>query len=159
MDSLPNLKVQCFGGPIAHYTEGWDRIEAWASRYPNRVEIKKWLPQDQFLPRIKKAHCGIWLDRDGVEPLLGSRTRALFFGWMGMDIIGSPSSELSAELQTQNILNSVQDAAQIVGVLGEIYHSPEGSKNAATQGYLQQTYSPSTGLPKIRKIFVRIDDH
>jgi hypothetical protein len=95
------------------------------------------------LPRLlQSCQAGIWMDRHGDEPLLGSRTRALLYGWMGMQIIGSPSTELAQELHSAGHLHSI-DVGDAPGLSQAILAlEPEAPHQARVrQEWMTKTYS------------------
>lgn len=65
-----------------------------------------WLNDDDLQTVLSSCSYGVWTDTDGVEPLLGSRTRVLFYLWSGLSPIGDSTTELAQELSDANCINT-----------------------------------------------------
>jgi hypothetical protein len=141
---LQHLEVELMGGPIdLHYDAGWARMQEWAREKP-WVKCRLWPEQGEFLSRLRDCHVGVWLDRDGVEPLFGSRTRALLFGWMGLEVVGSPQTELAKEMAESGLLHPVTDAWALTDTLVRMAKTGESPENAQhRQQRLMEMYAPS----------------
>ena len=101
MAAEPGLRLVVTGGGIpGHATAGWARFRAWASgpALAARIDQRGRVPYGELGTALAPAHSGVILDRPGVEPELGSRTRALLFARLGLRIAMSPGGELGADL-------------------------------------------------------------
>ena len=115
----PDSKVLLMGGSAEdHYDQGWIRAQNWGKSTP-QAQIVGWCSEAEFEGYLRQCDVGIWLDRPGIEPLLGSRTRALFFAWVGLQIIGSISCELADMMSKKGILLSASTASEVQAKLLE----------------------------------------
>ncbi|MEC7985586.1 MAG: hypothetical protein VX278_10520 [Myxococcota bacterium] len=132
------LEIHIFGGGVQnHYLAGGERIAAW--RHP-RIHHHGWLPQSDFLKEIQNCQAGFWIDRPGVEPLLGSRTRAMFFSWMGMDIFGSCQTELMQDLEREQLVSPMLGPGDLARAITAAEHL---RKQPKLQDYCRALYAPS----------------
>ncbi len=142
LSSDDSFEICWMGGPIPnHYTAGWKRIEQWARKHPKRVNLLEWPEHGKMIEQLSDSVGGIWLDRKGVEPLLGSRTRALLFSWMGLEIIGSPSTELGTRLDEQGLLHSCSNGEELKLSILEILKD-RGLKAQQTQSWFNSQFAP-----------------
>jgi len=143
LSSNPNLEVVWTGGPVAgHYEAGWQRIEHWAKSMGPRVKAYKRPNKSELIKLISNCHVGIWCDKDGVEPLLGSRTRALFMAWMGLELIGSMQCELSIHLNEMGLLKPANSADELARRLQELQHSDLPMAPLNRHRLLLENYGP-----------------
>jgi glycosyltransferase involved in cell wall biosynthesis len=106
----PEMEFHCIGGPIAGMNTGaWSALEAWAlePQTSAQIHLHGWVAQHRIPEILGQCHAGIWMDRPGDEPLLGSRTRALLYGWMGLQIVASTSTELAVQLRDAGHMQSI----------------------------------------------------
>jgi hypothetical protein len=127
-------QVHIFGGHVPHNQE-IHAIQHWI--HP-RVHVHGWLPNDVFHQKISTLSLGFWMNRHGVEPLLGSRTRALLFAWMGMDIAASCDTELMVDLHKEGLVWDVRTASD----LSEAMLSTKRNINGLRE-YCHDHFSPS----------------
>jgi hypothetical protein len=100
-----DLRVIVTGGGInGFYEEGFQRFSRWAEAHPDRVEICGWLPHGEMADRLGSAHVGLSIDHPGPEPELGSRTRLLLFGLLGLEPVSTVRCELAREWEKQGAL-------------------------------------------------------
>ena len=132
----PQVQVHIFGGRVAHHIDPKCPLQQWSHK---RVHHYGWLSNDDFHSSLCKQDIGFWINRQGVEPLLGSRTRALLFAWMGMDITASCDTELMQNLLSEEL---VWDVRTIEDVKNAIL-SPK-QHGTRLKEYCLDTYSPST---------------
>jgi hypothetical protein len=145
MNRLPGLEVCILGGPVAgHYIEGWKRMVHWAEGHPGRVDLEEWPEQEAFLRKMRDCHVGVWLDRPGMEPLLGSRTRALLYAWLGLEMVGSPATELASELEELGALRPARNAIELCKQLEQIAEAPRPQElRIREQAQLARRLSPA----------------
>jgi len=104
----PRLEVDlCGGAHPAHPPAAWERLDTWARSQRGRVRVHGWVPGARLDALLSRGHVGISLDRPGVEPLLGSRTRVLGFLWAGLDVIASRGTELVDSLARGRAVHAV----------------------------------------------------
>ena len=89
LDRLSNLldeqTVHCTGMDVHHLPD----------RPPTENWIQHgWLKDVDLQALLSQCSFGVWTDNEGVEPLLGSRTRALFYIWSGLTPIGDDTTEI-----------------------------------------------------------------
>lgn len=128
-----DIHVHVFGGYVKH-SVNHQAIQNW--KHP-RVHIHGWLPNDEFHKKLSTMQVGFWINRTGIEPLLGSRTRALLFAWMGMDIAASCDTELMVGLKRKGLVWDVRTPED----LSKIIHSPAFPKDEL-RTYCHQHFSP-----------------
>lgn len=95
-----NRKIHLTGGAVSHFPEGDKIIQKLQTQYPQFIH-HGWLAEMQLQEVLQQCQYSAWLDQGRIEPLLGSRTRALFAIWNGMKIFGSAQTEL-AEFLVRN---------------------------------------------------------
>ena len=101
--AMPDLGVISTGGGVPGFFEaGGRRWEAFAARHPGRVHHHGWIDHAALPAALTPARVGLCLDRPGLEPELGSRTRALLFAHLGMALVASPRTELVAALSADH---------------------------------------------------------
>ncbi|MBM74862.1 MAG: hypothetical protein CMK59_05640 [Proteobacteria bacterium] len=142
LKTSPQSTVLLMGGSAQeHYDAGWIRAQQWSERTP-QARIVGWCSEDQFEDLLSICDVGIWLDRPGIEPLLGSRTRALLFAWTGLQIIGTPSCELTESLERNDTMLAAYTASDLQAALIAI-QSKENTKLVQEQRYLKlSSYAP-----------------
>ena len=114
----PGLTVVCTGGSIAgHYTDGAARFAQWAARHPERVQQHGWVPHEQLVGILGQADVGLILDVPSAEPILGSRTRALLFSWLGIAIAATPGCQLLADMAAEDLILPLTGRSDDVGRL------------------------------------------
>lgn len=102
------VQIRVIGGEVpGHFSSGYQnfRRQLDAARLP-----VTWLPvvEDAALPgALADAEVGVVLDRPGWEPHFGSRTRLLFYLWMGMRVVATCRCEQSQLLAKQGFLQEV----------------------------------------------------
>ncbi len=107
LSAHPGLRVISTGGGIAgHYTAGAQRLTAWAegSRHRDRITMHGWLPHGEVPAALSAATTGLILDVPSAEPLLGSRTRALMFAWLGIQIAATPGCALLNAMAAEDLI-------------------------------------------------------
>ena len=145
MDSMEGLRVISTGGGIeGFHTATWERFHlgATASRHADRFTFHGWLPHEELPEVLSRAHVGVTLDRDGVEPLLGTRTRVLFFTHQGLRVISTCRSDLTRELAAANIITPIEvgDVEGLADALRVASQSSPAQVRAA-QRYMEESYS------------------
>ena len=97
--AMPELGVISTGGGVPGFFEaGAQRWVAFAARHPSRVQHHGWVDHAAIPAILAPARVGLCLDRPGLEPELGSRTRALLFAHLGLALVASPRTELVVAL-------------------------------------------------------------
>jgi glycosyltransferase involved in cell wall biosynthesis len=149
MAELPELRVVSTGGAIpGHHNATYEafRAQALSGIYARRFTFHGWVPHS-VLPRLLgRAHVGVTLDRPGVEPELGTRTRVLFFAHQGMPTIATARSDLTRELAGVRMMLSVPpgDPPALARALERIWRKgQDGARPERLQGYLASRYSIS----------------
>ncbi len=107
MQQGPTRLLVTGGAPAGHHDDAFTRFRAWAQRHADRVQLLGQLPQAGLAGAIADAHLGISLDRPGLEPETGSRTRVLFYLQQGLEVLSSTASELTADLAARGLLHPV----------------------------------------------------
>lgn len=136
------LRVICTGGGIAgHYTAGAERFAAWAarSRHRDRITLHGWLPHGRLPAVLAAADTGLILDREGAEPLLGSRTRALMFAWLGLRIAATPGCALLRELSAAGLMLPLTGTTADVAAL---LTPPDPAQVRQADDWLTRHFSP-----------------
>jgi len=109
MERAP-LEVVCIGGAVpGHHMAGRARFEAGAraSRHAPRFRFLPRLPIDELLAELRTCHLTACLDRPGVEPETGSRTRLLFAAHQGLRAVATTTCEMSREMAAGGWLRAV----------------------------------------------------
>ncbi|MAA79542.1 MAG: hypothetical protein CL916_09805 [Deltaproteobacteria bacterium] len=132
---LPQINIHIFGGRVSHHITPNCPLQNW---HHKQVHHHGWLSNNDFYTSLCKQDIGFWLNHQGVEPLLGSRTRALLFAWMGMDIAASCDTELMQNLCSEKLVWNIRTAEDLsTAMIGRTQH---GKK---LKEYCRETYSPS----------------
>ena len=139
----PQVNIHVFGGRVAHHVNPTCPLQTWSH---NQVHHHGWLSNNDFYTSLCGQDIGFWMNRQGVEPLLGSRTRALLFAWMGMDITASCDTELMTNLLSEELVWDIRTADDLRNAL--ISPSQHGKK---LKEYCSDTYAPSTVYAPIEK--------
>jgi len=98
---LAGRTVHCTGMNVQHI-KGTPLPEQWNQH--------GWLTEEALQKIIQQCRFGVWTDTQGSEPILGSRTRALFYIWCGLIPIGDETTELAETLLNQKCMNSWSQA-------------------------------------------------
>lgn len=96
-----DVNIHIYGGKVTHHHDPSCPLHHWKD---SRVHHHGWLSNTDFHASLSTQNLGFWMNRSGVEPLLGSRTRALLFAWMGMDIAASCDTELMRSLLDEGLV-------------------------------------------------------
>jgi len=136
------LRMLVSGGPIpGHHDATWDRFRAWADTQGDAVSLLGQLPAVDLDDALATADAGVCLDRPGLEPETGSRTRVLFYLQRGLEVVATTRSELTATLAARGLLHAVPPgdadalAHALVGVV-DAGRSPDDA--AATSPALRE---------------------
>ena len=92
-----------------------------------------WLPPIDLQKIVDRCQFGVWADEQGIEPLLGSRTRALFYIWNGLTPVGDTTTELASLLHTEGHMSSWSDEPPLSPI-----------DIVAAQQYCQIHFAPKT---------------
>jgi hypothetical protein len=105
------VDVQVLGGQVAGHSErGF-------TRFQERVKKSRHTDCFRFLPMVEEEELeavlldrevGICLDRPGFEPVFGSRSRVLFWRYMGLKVIATTQTTFCQELAAMEQLVPVQ---------------------------------------------------
>lgn len=122
MDALPGLTVVCTGGGIeGHHQSGYAQFRAGAGASPHahRFTFHGWVPHGRLPGLLRSAHVGLCMDRPGVEPELGSRTRVLFYADQGLHVAATPCSDLTRALARAELIDALRpgDPAHLCATL------------------------------------------
>jgi len=143
----PDAQVQVTGGPLpGHYDKGHAAFESWATQYPEQVHLHGWASADEAELILSSAHVGICLDLPSLEPLLGSRTRVLWWADRGLDVICTPSCELLKHLARDGLVHGVppQSPESVVAQLERLVASPQTSVGNKLQQEIRRIANPTT---------------
>lgn len=154
LQALPELSVVVTGGELrGHYTNGFARFEQWRQQSPfrSRVSIHGWVQHDALPLVLSDAHLGLYLDRPGCEALLGSRTRVHLFTWMGMEVLGTPHSELTCDMAAEGVMHATSadgaaDAIRRIAAAGS-----DGKMARCAHAWLRQRCSPEQTVLPLRR--------
>jgi glycosyltransferase involved in cell wall biosynthesis len=128
MERAP-LEVVCIGGAVpGHHVAGRARFEAGAraSRHAARFRFLPRLPTDALLAELRSCQITACLDRPGVEPETGSRTRLLFAAHQGLRAVATATCELSRDMAAGGWLRPVppRDPDALAGALLDVAQGP-----------------------------------
>ena len=150
MKRCPQLRVVSTGGAIpGHHSATYEafRAQALASPFANRFTFHGWVSHRALPELLAKADVGICMDRAGVEPELGSRTRVLFYLHQGLEVISTTGSELCKQLEGLRMLHAVEreNPEALAKQLVEMYRSRDNSRMVErAQLFLEQEMSPAS---------------
>jgi len=157
MERAPGLRVLSTGGAIAgHHTKTYAAFKsgALASPFAHRFSFHGWVSHSELPGILEAAHVGLCLDRPGVEPELGSRTRVLFYLHQGLSVVATTRTELCGELAEKGLIQGVpiQDSTALSKVLVALCkRATTGDEVAKAQALLHAKFSPS-------KVFLPLQD-
>ncbi len=157
MGGAPGLRVLSTGGAIAgHHSKTYTAFKsgALASPFADRFSFHGWVSHSELPGILKVAHVGLCLDRPGVEPELGSRTRVLFYIHQGLSVVATTRTELCGELAEKGLIFGVpvQDSAALAKVLIALCErATTGEEVARAQAVLEASFLPA-------KIFSTLQD-
>ena len=86
------------GGAVAGQGQDGAALDRLAARFPGRIVDHGVVPEAELGARLAPLHAGLVLDAPGLEPRLGSRTRALLCAAHGIELICTPGTELCRAL-------------------------------------------------------------
>ena len=127
---LTDRIVHCTGMSVQHLPE---------RTIPETWTQHGWLNDIDLHAVLSRCSFGVWTDAKGVEPLLGSRTRALFYIWSGLTPIGDTTTELAQELTEAKCMNSWEQQNPFVSI--DIDHA---------QQYCLDNYAPDKVYAPLR---------
>ena len=139
----PDIHINIYGGRVAHHIDPHCPIHHW--KHPH-VHHHGWLSNDHFYESLCTQDVGLWVNHQGVEPLLGSRTRALLFAWMGMDIAASCDTELMESLLQEGLVWDLRSPKDLQLCL----QSPKFHGEALIE-YCQEDFSPTKVFSPIKE--------
>jgi hypothetical protein len=157
MEGAPGLRVLSTGGAIAgHHTKTYAAFKSGAlgSPFSDRFTFHGWVPHSELSGILEAAHVGLCLDRPGVEPELGSRTRVLFYLHQGLSVVATTRTELCGELEEKGLIQGVpvQDSVALAKALIALCEgATTGEEVAQAQEALRSKFSPS-------KVFATFQD-
>lgn len=147
MDELEDLRVIATGGAIAgHHAQTWERFAEGAARGPHaaRFDLRGWIPHQQLPRALAEAHVGLSLDRPGLEAELGTRTRVLLYGHLGLGVLATPRSDLCRELAGIRMISSVApgDAEDLASSLTWLAREGcDGAQTTRLQSWLNSRFT------------------
>ena len=142
-----DLRVIVTGGGIhGFYEEGFNRFSQWAKAHPDRVEICGWVPHGQIPGLLGKAHVGLSIDHAGPEPELGSRTRLLLFGMLGLVPVSTVRCELARDWERRGALTPLplQNIDEAAAILARL--KADTDMAARAQAFTQADFGVATVL-------------
>jgi len=86
------------GGPVPGQAQDGGALDRLSARFPGRIIDHGVIPEAELAARLAPLHAGLVLDAPGLEPRLGSRTRALLCAAHGIELICTPTTELCRAL-------------------------------------------------------------
>jgi hypothetical protein len=128
----------------SNFPEATIQLDDIQRRFPSQIQHYGWLEEQELRQVIAQCKYATWLDRGTIEPLLGSRTRALFSIWNGLRIFGSAKTELAAFLVSQNAMiawNPDQNTSSVLEKTSDI-DIKEAQNLCQTHFSPMKTYSP-----------------
>jgi glycosyltransferase involved in cell wall biosynthesis len=99
MESDPHLRFVSTGGPVVHdkpYREFRQLINQ--SRNKDRYHFLGWIPRRKLIQLYRECDCGLSIDSDCYEAELGTRSRLLEMLALGLPVITSAATEISASI-------------------------------------------------------------
>jgi hypothetical protein len=109
----------------SYSSEGWKTLENWIQGISSdTITVYPWLEEEDFENVLKKCDVGVWMDKSGIEPYLGSRTRALFYAWRGLDIIGGGACELVEDLSQHGEIHVASSMERLAHMLTYVSSKP-----------------------------------
>jgi glycosyltransferase involved in cell wall biosynthesis len=112
MKRAPGLRVLSTGGAIeGHHSSTYTafKSQALASDFSDRFTFHGWVAHSALPDVLREADVGLCLDRAGVEPELGSRTRVLFYLHQGLSVVATRRTELCRELVQEGLIYGISD--------------------------------------------------
>jgi len=148
----PSVSVICTGGAIeGHNTDDYrhfcTRIEQ--EQLVDRVALHGWVPHDRLPTILQEAHLLLCLDRPGIEPELGGRTRVLFGLHQGLEVLANASCEQVKSLASAGHVDTFPqgDTTAFTEALESHLHRPQTPERISrAQAYLQSTYAQHSAL-------------
>ncbi|MCK6507525.1 hypothetical protein L6R53_29860, partial [Myxococcota bacterium] len=145
------LEVLLAGGPIpGHFDEGWERLSTWAAQ-TRGVALAPRLPPDDLRRALATCHVGLVLDRPGLEPETGSRTRVLFLLHQGLEVVTTPCTELCADLAARDLVHAVPvaDPGAVAATLARLRAGPTGERPRRAARELPATLAPAVACAAV----------
>ena len=145
MRAHPEISVICTGGEIeGHHTQDYARFcdQIRNAGLIDRVALHGWVPHDTLPAVLAPAHVLICLDRPGLEPELGGRTRVLFGLHQGLEVLANARCEQVRELATADHIETFPqgDALALTKALtNRLQRSQHPETVTRAQAYLRQT--------------------
>lgn len=147
----PDLEVLLTGGPLpGHHEAGWQRLQSWAQAH-SWAHAAPRLPPDALRRELSRCHVGLVLDREGLEPETGSRTRVLFLLHQGLEVVTTTSTELCAGLAARGLVHPVPrgDPAAVAQALAQIRADRAGQRPRRAAVELGAELDPSVCLAPV----------
>jgi len=109
MHAQPGIEVLVGEGDLpGHYRAGWELLRSWAQDRPG-VRLLPRLAPAALSEALAAAHLGLLVDREGIEPETGSRTRVLFLLHQGLEVLSTTRTELCAGLAARGLIHALPD--------------------------------------------------
>ncbi|MGC6509669.1 MAG: hypothetical protein ACON4U_14695 [Myxococcota bacterium] len=121
LQEIENLTIEITGGPRFQSTDTWDTL---TQLKHDRITIHGWLSDAEFTQCIKRSHVGFWLDKPGIEPLLGCRTRGITMLHHGRSLIATASNEWHKHLSQVGVLRHAEDSAGLMEAIRAEWEHP-----------------------------------
>ncbi|MDP6934580.1 MAG: hypothetical protein QGG40_16775, partial [Myxococcota bacterium] len=150
LSSLEQLEVHCTGGAIpGHFEAGYARFLEWAgsTRFGDRIHVHGWLPERELGDVVESCHVGLFLDRPGWEPTLGSRTRLMWFVHQGLEPIHNSDCALARELASEALVPVLPDAFPGTierALVHRVASEGAGPAIGRAQSWLARRFSPES---------------
>ena len=132
------LQIRVIGGDVpGHFSEGYAKFRKQLEEAGLSVT---WLPvtNDAELPAaLGDSEVGVVLDRPGWEPHFGSRTRILFYLWMGMRVVATCRCEQAELLAKQGFIQEV-----LTGDTSGVIHALQDRRVLPERALLRRSWDP-----------------
>lgn len=144
MGQQPGIEVLVGEGDLpGHYRAGWELLRSWAQDRAG-VQLLPRLNPTALSEALTRAHLGLLVDREGLEPETGSRTRVLFLLHQGLEVLSTTRTELCAGLADRELLHPLLDAQpeSIAQALLERFASTSGPQAERAAALLSNDLRP-----------------
>ena len=149
MERAPGLQVVSTGGAIeGHHSSTYAvfKSQALASDFSDRFTFHGWVAHSALPGLLRDADVGLCLDRAGVEPELGSRTRVLFYLHQGLSVVATCRTELCSALVQEGLIYGIADQSpeELADILVDLCEQNTSILEVSkAQDFLEERFLPS----------------